>query len=117
MGKAEHATMQPFRIAILIFAVGASVANYFAAREYWDRIAASTPLASSTAAPTDSPGLIDWRKYAGTANEQPTPVTPDPATASLRAEAKDKAWMREAVVLTIAGVAWFLLPSVKKRAE
>jgi hypothetical protein len=82
-------------------------------REYQDRIAASTPLAPPTAAPTASSGT-DWRKYGGTANEQPTPfawipVTPDPAIASLHAEADDKAWMREAVIVTIAGVAWFLV--------
>jgi hypothetical protein len=100
--------MHPFRIAILIFVVGASIANYFAAREHWDRIVASTPLAASTAAPTDSSGT-DWTKYRGTAqahpNEQPTPELASPL-----AEANDKAWMREAIIVTIAGVAWFLLP-------
>jgi hypothetical protein len=99
--------VHPFRIAILIFFLGASVANYFAAREHRDRIVASTPLAASTAAPTDSSG-IDWEKYRGTAqahpNEQPTPEI-----ASLLAEANDNAWMREAIIVTIAGVAWFLV--------
>lgn len=88
--------MHPFRIAILIFLVGASVANYFAAREYRDRIAASTAGGASG---------FDWTKYGGTDR----PVTPDPEIARLRAADNDRAWMREAIIVTIAGVAWFLL--------
>ena len=37
--------MHPFRIAILIFVVGASVANYFAVRAYDDRLRATVPPA------------------------------------------------------------------------
>lgn len=122
--------MHPFRIAILIFVVGASVANYFAAREYRDRIGAPTPLAATTAAPTYSPEY--WNKFWGKVadahrarpNEQPspfewTPVTPDPwavpspggdpYTLRLVAASNDKAWLREAIIVTIAGMAWFLV--------
>ncbi len=70
--------MRRFRIAILIFAVGASIANIFA---YARSIAAVSPYGS------------------------------DLLQSHLVAAAVDMALLREAVILTIAGVAWFLIPN------
>jgi hypothetical protein len=92
--------MHPFRTAILVFVVGASVANYFAMKQYDDRFAPSvspTPTATYEADP--------WAGPPSASSSQP-----DSYTAGLESAAKDKAWMREAIIITIAGVAWFLLP-------
>jgi hypothetical protein len=101
--------VHPFRIAILLFLVGASVANYFAMKQYDDRFAArvqQTPIPQTRVNPNDPFG-------------SPIPVIPDPwavpspsvdpYTAPLESAARDKAWMREAIIVTIAGVAWFLV--------
>ena len=113
--------MHPFRIAILIFVVGASVANYFAVRAYADRISPPSTVSESTATPLNNPLLATPLRnpFLGTPsespkNEEPTPfawipVAPNPEIQGLLAEANDKAWMREAIIVTIAGVAWFLL--------
>ena len=66
-----------FRIALLIFAVGGSIANLFA---YARSIASISPYGS------------------------------DLLQSHLVAAAVDMALLREAVILTIAGVVWFLLP-------
>jgi hypothetical protein len=100
--------MHPFRIAILAFVVGASVANYFAAKAYSDRIREPFAFSASTAGPVDllSPGPSP--------NDEATPfrwmpLAADPQTLKLLAVENDKAWMREAIIVTIAGVAWFLV--------
>ena len=89
--------MHPFRITVLVFLVGASVANYFFTKEQHDEI---SPL--SVAAPADAT-LQD--RYGATATS-----TPDPGELRrVYAAANDKAWLREAIIFTIAGVAWFLV--------
>ena len=91
--------MHPFRVAILIFGVGASVANYFAVREYYDRLATTVPTAAPQATldpnnpfgggsvPTGGPAPFAW-------STEP----PNPEIAKLHAVANDKAWMREAII-------------------
>jgi hypothetical protein len=72
--------MTRYRIAIIIFAVGASVANAFA---YAHSIAAISPY---------GPEVLQSHFVAG---------------------AEDMVLMREAIILTIAGVAWLLIPTPK----
>lgn len=68
--------MHPFRIAILIFLLGATVANFF---EYARAIATISPYNTEM------------------------------FTSHAHAEVLDSALMREAIIITIAGVAWFLV--------
>jgi hypothetical protein len=93
--------MHPFRIAILVFVVGASVANYFFTKEQHDEI---SPL--SVAAPA---GATLQERYGATAMPSVSSSQPGSYTARLESAAKEKAWMREAIIVTIAGVAWFLV--------
>lgn len=103
--------VHPFRMAILIFFIGASVANYFAMKQYDDRFAPTmqqTPIPQTRVNPNDpfgSPLPVIPDPWA-----VPSP-TADPYTLRLVAGANDKAWMREAIIFTIAGVAWFLVAS------
>lgn len=77
--------MHPFRIAILIFLLGATVANFF---EYARAVATISPYNTEM------------------------------FTSHARAEVLDSALMREAIIITIAGVAWCLVrPSAAKRTE
>jgi hypothetical protein len=118
-------SVHPFRIAVLIFLVGASVANYFATKAYSDRIREPSDFSVSTAAPVDNPLLSTSNPLLSTSNPlAPTPdpwsVTtpvpgPDPNVSRLQSVTNDKAWMREAIIVTIAGVAWFLVAG--KRAN
>jgi len=80
---ANDGRMSRYRIAVLIFAVGASVANVFA---YAHSIAAISPYGSD---------LLQTHFVAG---------------------AEDMVLMREAIILTIAGVAWFLIPKPNQSA-
>ena len=62
--------MHPFRMAILIFFIGASVANYFAMKQYDDRFAASvspTPTATYEADP--------WAVTPSASSSQPNSYT------------------------------------------
>jgi hypothetical protein len=93
--------VHPFRIAILIFLVGASVANYFFTKEQHDEMSLL-----SVAAPADG-GLQE--RYGATATPSASSSQPGSYTVGLDSAAKDKAWMREAIIVTIAGVAWFLV--------
>ena len=68
--------MHPFRIAILIFLFGASIANFF---EYARAIATISPYNTEM------------------------------FTSHANAEVLDSALMRETIIITIAGVAWFLV--------
>ena len=104
--------MHPYRIAILIFVVGASVANYLATKAYDDRISPPSTVPESTATPLNNP--LNPFEPSASPNQEPTPFTWIQATANseiqgLLAEANDKAWMREAIIVTIGGVAWFLV--------
>jgi hypothetical protein len=104
--------VHPFRIAILIFVVGASVANYFATKAYSDRIREPSDFSVSTAAPVDNPLLSTSNPLAPTPDpwSVTTPVPgPDPNVYRLQSVTNDKAWMREAIIVTVAGVAWFLV--------
>ena len=63
----------------------------------------SDPFAlPSPTTPTDASGNIDWSKVK---EHQRVPE----AYVGLEAVAIDKAWMREAIIVTIAGVAWFVV--------
>jgi len=94
--------MSSLRIAVLVFVIGASFANYFFTKEQHDQISPSV----ATPAPQ---GLED--RYG------PTPPAPDPGELRrVYAEVNDKGWMREAIIVTIAGVAWFVLaPKQRER--
>lgn len=106
LDQAEQVTMHPFRVAILIFLVGASVANYFAVKEYRDGI---SPVTAATVTPPgvsrDASGGLDWSKLKGTEAQSVT----DPYLTKLETAANDAAWMRQAIIVTVAGVAWFLV--------
>jgi hypothetical protein len=103
--------MHPFRIAILIFLVGASLANFFAVRERLDRMGPGPgplPTPTSTAVPAQTnpvdllmggsmaDRLADYKAALAERNEALSPIY-------------DRAWMCEAVIVTIAGIAWFLV--------
>lgn len=93
--------MHRFRIAILIFLIGASVANYFAMKKYSDRIAATIPGENADPLhPFDSQ----------------TPGRPSLQARLEFSQNTDEAWMREAIIVTIAGIAW-LLVSAKPKQE
>jgi hypothetical protein len=103
----------PWRIAILIFFVGASVVNALLAKSAYDRIGEPTP------APSASPTPNSFFPSAARGLTWGTPATPDPwavdvygaaSIAYQRRQATDKALVAEAVLVTIAGVAWFLIP-------
>lgn len=92
--------MSRHRIAILIFLIGASVANFFSAKQAHEHVvyrAAPRP----TADPTNPymPDRID-------------PYEQQAYNISHRnhESMNDGAWMREALVITVSGVAWFLIP-------
>jgi hypothetical protein len=97
--------VQPFRIAILVFIVGASAANFFAWKTQHDRWTYSavatmeipSPLPTESTNPAFNPNFL----------------IRDPNRAAeiikLRALAEDEAYFREAIILTIGGVAWFLV--------
>ena len=87
-------TMHPFRTAILMFLIGASVANYFAMKKYSDRIEATIP---SSVDPLNPFGGSE------------TPGKPNLQARLEFSQNADEAWMREAIIFTIAGVAWFLV--------
>jgi hypothetical protein len=89
-------SVHPFRSAILIFFIGASVANVLATKLEHDRLHYSTAVAPTPSAAASNPWLV-----------------PDPNTnldaIKLHGLANDKAWMREAIIVTTAGAAWFLV--------
>lgn len=106
--------MHPFRIAILVFFVGASVANVLAAKEALDRIGPITvaasplptnPLLAPPPSPSVAPGQIDFSQL----YKKSISGTSDPYAQRARTLADDKAYLREAIIVTIAGVAWFLV--------
>jgi len=112
--------MHPWRIAILIFFVGASVVNALLAKSAYDRIGEPTPAPSASPAPNPLLSGASQNPYIGA-----TP-TPDPwavdvygsiasSIAYQRQLANDKALVAETVIVTIAGVAWFLVPARKRR--
>jgi hypothetical protein len=106
--------MHPFRIAILIFFVGASVVNYLAVKEYRDRISpVTTATVTPLGVPTDASGHIDWSKVKENDAQRDFSgmSQTEPYVTKLEAAANDKAWMREAVIVTIAGIVWFLVPA------
>jgi hypothetical protein len=100
-------TSDPWRIAILIFFVGASVANIFAAKLGHDQLG-SSPVVSPMSTPTANP-------FAAIGTPTPVPLFAG-LTADEHRQVNDTALLRETVIITIAGIAWFLLPAVKKQA-
>jgi hypothetical protein len=104
--------MHPYRIAVLVFLIGASLANFLAVRESLDRMGPGPgppPTPTSSAAPRATgpfdllangdimaERLADYKAALAARNEALSPIY-------------DRAWMREAIVVTIAGVAWFLV--------
>jgi hypothetical protein len=105
--------MHPFRIAILIFVVGATCGNLLVLKLREDRI---WPVSLATPAPTST----DPFDAVGT----PTPnlwavPTPDPMIyvqerQGQSRQAMDKALIAQVGILTIAGVAWFLMKPRQK---
>jgi hypothetical protein len=88
--------MSSLRAAVLVFVVGASIVNYFFTKEQNDEIAA--PISVATSAPTT---LEDRYLHSS---------TPDPGTLRrVHTEENDNGWVREAIIVTIAGIAWFAL--------
>lgn len=86
--------MSSLRAAVLVFVIGASITNYFFTREQNDEIAPSV----ATPAPTTLEG-----SYLHSS-------TPDPAQLRrVHTEENDNGWVREAVIVTVAGIAWFAL--------
>ena len=92
--------MNRYHIAVLIFLVGASAANFFTAKQQDDRIgswaAVSTPQDATAAAWGAPPSPAERAYRASVAREERV--------------IKDAAWMREAMILTICGAALFLVP-------
>jgi hypothetical protein len=88
--------MQPFRIAVLIFVVGASAANLLALKLQHDRFTYPTTAKQTESATTPDPWAV------------PDPNL-DPGAVKLHVLANDLAYLREAIILTIGGVAWFLV--------
>ena len=83
--------MSSLRIAVLVFVIGASFANYFFTKEQHDEISPSVATPDATLE----------NRYGRTS-------TPDPGELRrVHAEENDKGWMREAIIVTIAGIAWF----------
>jgi hypothetical protein len=96
--------MSEIRIAVLVLLVGASVANFLAAKEQHDRIG-YVPAPTARPGPTDPYGV-----------SPPIVITPEPSAVevykdTLREHAltDDDAWLREAIIVTIAGIAWFAI--------
>jgi hypothetical protein len=98
--------MHPFRIAVLVFIVGATAANLLALKKQHDRM--TYPKVATTEAQSPMPG-----------ESASPPALPDPFALSdrnldpevikLRALANDEAYIREAIILTIGGVVWFVV--------
>jgi hypothetical protein len=87
--------MNSLRAAVLVFVVGASIINYFFTREQNDEIA---PVSVATSAPAT---LEDRYQHSS---------TPDPEELRrVHTEENDNGWVREAVIVTLAGIAWFAL--------
>jgi hypothetical protein len=90
--------MSGIRIAILIFLIGASAANFFAAKTEHDRIGYMVPAQSA------APGTIEWFIEQRRANDEAYR-----ASNERHQVINDSAWMREAIIVTIAGAAWFAM--------
>lgn len=98
--------MRPFRIAILIFFLGASIANFFATDALHGEADA---LLSATPAPTPSPRPHEnGFAYLGRLHSFEVSSTPAPQTRPYGRQVIDIAVERETIIIMIAGVAWFL---------
>jgi hypothetical protein len=95
--------MHPFRIAILIFFLGASIANIFAAKLGRDQLGpVATPAPAGITSSVFEPAPDPLRAIFAA------------ATADSHRQVNDTALLRETVILTIAGIAWFLVPGRKQ---
>jgi hypothetical protein len=87
--------MSSLRVAVLVFVGGASIANYFLTKEQNEQIA---PISAATVAPTTPEDRYEHSSR------------PDPEDLRrAHTEESDNGWMREAVIVTVAGIAWFAL--------
>lgn len=95
MALRDEDAMSSLRAAVLVFVVGGSITNYFFTREQNDEIA---PVSAATSAPMT---LEDRYVHSS---------TPDPGQLKrVHTEENDNGWVREAVIVTVAGIAWFAL--------
>jgi hypothetical protein len=121
--------MNTYRIAVLVFAVGASLANFLAFKaqtEMWRPLAKPTPVVVSenphlgTPAPARTGGTPQSSSdaaFIARLEAEPTPKpTIDPeAQVAYETALRDRdrvydiAAAREVAILTVAGVAWFLV--------
>jgi hypothetical protein len=106
----------------------ASVANYFATKEGLDAVAqpltAPTPVPSAAPAATGDP--YGFNAYGAALAQQGRVQAYEDALAQQRAsltrydsqlaQVHDRAWLYEAIIVTIAGVAWFALRARQARS-
>lgn len=98
----------PLRAMVLIFLFGTSLANAVALKQRLDLVEPGwfrRATAWIQPRPTPSPIATDNPFIAGMASQE------DNTYVTL---AYDAAWLREAIIVTIAGVAWFLLRAREK---
>jgi hypothetical protein len=110
--------VHPYRIAILVFAIGASAVNLSALKGRYDALTpVAKPKPALSATPSRSPlpaGLTPFvdpfalAPGTGTADD-PVAVANYDAYEKKRATDFDGAAERELAILTVAGVAWFLV--------
>lgn len=104
--------MARYRIAVLIFLIGASAANYLTVRQQYDRMFTELPVGTSWLSATPTAAPTSWLDAVATAHPTPSNVEEvvDPKE---QRQIVDRAAVREAVILTVCGVAWFLIPRAK----
>jgi len=98
--------MNRHRIAVIVFLIGASVVNFFAAQQAHERIGyQAAPKPTSDPTNPFMPDRIDSCVLATYNSNRRN-----------HAAINDGAWMCEAIVLSVCGVAWFLIPKSVQKA-
>jgi len=92
--------MTPLRASVLVFAIGASVVNFLAVKARIDQPTAN--FSATFDMPSPSPAA--------------TRASPDLEREGQLVEIYDRAWIREAIIVTIAGIAWFLIRAKESSA-
>jgi len=117
---------KPLQIAILIFAVGLTLVNLAMLFEQNTRFDATHPQYESTPVPTDADGgATNWDRFlSGEAPSLSSTAVPSkpaalpkatlrpvlsPTYVAAHTEANESALVRELLILTVAGIAWFLV--------